>query len=110
MTSLVRMLASLKLAVVLLLMLLVGLASGTMIESAQGTESAGRAVYYAWWFIGLEAALAVNVLASIARFFPWGKQRLGFVVTHAALLVILAGAAVTASFKVEGQLELWEGA
>jgi cytochrome c-type biogenesis protein CcsB len=51
----------------------------------------------------------VNVLAAIASLFPWGRQRFGFLTTHAALALILIGAVVSYFFKVEGQLGLWEG-
>ena len=109
MKALFHKLASLKIAVVLLVLLLIGLAAGTILESSRGTEEAGRLVYYAWWFIGLQIAFVVNVAASIATHFPWGKQRVGFLTTHTALLVILAGAGVSYFFKQEAQIELWEG-
>ena len=104
-----RTLASLKIAIGLLVLLLVGLAAGTIIESSAGTEVAGRLVYYAWWFLALQVAFAVNVLASIILFFPWGKQRIGFLTTHGSLILILTGALVSFFFKTEGQLRLWEG-
>ncbi|MFN7951684.1 MAG: cytochrome c biogenesis protein CcsA [bacterium] len=109
MRKLLASLASLKLAVLLLVSLLLGLAAGTILESARGTETAGRLVYYAWWFLALEAIFAVNVLASIATLFPWGNQRVGFLTTHGALLVILIGSALTYFFKSEGRVFLWEG-
>jgi hypothetical protein len=88
-------LSSLKLAVILLVLLLVGLAAGTILESARGTEVAGRLVYYSWWFLGLQAAFAANVIASIVKHFPWGKNRAGFLTTHTAIIVILVGACIT---------------
>jgi cytochrome c-type biogenesis protein CcsB len=109
MRKLLDALASLKLAVILLVLLLVGLAAGTIIESQQGVEVAGRTVYYAWWFLGLQALFAVNVIASLVSLFPWGKFRVGYLVTHASMLVILGGALTTYFFKSEGQLALWEG-
>jgi len=102
-------LASLKLAVVLLVMLLLGLAAGTILESSRGAEVAGHLVYYAWWFLALEGLFAANVLASITSLFPWGSQRIGFLTAHGSLLLILIGAGVTYFFKVEGRLMLWEG-
>jgi len=110
MNKLLLNLSSLKLAVALLALLLVGLAAGTIVESSQGTDAAGRLVYYAWWFVALEVAFAVNVACSIVVHFPWGKARAGFLTTHTALLVILAGAGVSYLFKQEAQIELWEGA
>ena len=47
---LVHRLASMKIAVTLLVALLVVLGAGTIVESARGSETAGRLVYYAWWF------------------------------------------------------------
>ncbi|MBI2838590.1 MAG: cytochrome c biogenesis protein CcsA [Acidobacteria bacterium] len=102
-------LGSLKVAVSLLVLLLVGLAAGTILESARGPEVAGRVVYYAWWFLGMQALFLVNVTASIIGLFPWGKKRVGFLMTHGALLLILTGAAVSYFFKQEGQIGLWEG-
>jgi cytochrome c-type biogenesis protein CcsB len=107
--KLVGTLASLKLAVVLLVVLLIGLSVGTILESRTDAATAGRLVYYSWWFLALQGLFAVNVACSIANLFPWGKKRVGFVVTHASLLLIFAGAALTYFGKVEGQLGLWEG-
>jgi hypothetical protein len=102
-------LASLRLAVILLVLLLVGLSAGTIVESRDGVEAAARLVYYAPWFLVLQGVFAINVGMALADLFPWGKKRVGFVVLHASLLVIFAGAAITYFFKVEGQLGMWEG-
>jgi cytochrome c-type biogenesis protein CcsB len=107
--KLVATLASLKLAVILLVVLLVGLSAGTILESRTDAATAGRMVYYSWWFLGIQGLFAVNVACSIASLFPWGKKRAGFVVTHASLLLIFAGAAMTYLGKTEGQIGLWEG-
>ncbi|HZZ83725.1 MAG TPA: cytochrome c biogenesis protein ResB, partial [Anaeromyxobacteraceae bacterium] len=109
MKKLLEALASLKLAVALLVLLLLGLAAGTIVESSRGTEVAGKLVYYSWWFLALQGVLVVNVLASLAHLFPWGKPRVGFLTTHGAIVLILVGATVSYFFKQEGQLQLWEG-
>lgn len=109
MKKLVETLASLKLAVILLVVLLIGLSAGTILESRTDAATAGRLVYYSWWFLGLEGLFCINVACSLASFFPWGRQRYGFVVTHASLLLVFVGAALTYYGKEEGQLMLWEG-
>jgi cytochrome c-type biogenesis protein CcsB len=109
MKKLFAYLASLRLAVCLLVLLLLGLSVGTIIESRSGAEVAGRLVYYAWWFLGLQGLFAVNLAMSLADLFPWGKKRVGFVIVHASLLLIFLGAAITFLFKVEGMMPLWEG-
>lgn len=109
MKKLFAFLASLKLAVILLVLLLVGLSVGTIVETRAGVETAGRLVYYAWWFLALQGLFALNLALSLADLFPWSKRRIGFVVVHASLILIFAGSALTYFFKTEGMLPLWEG-
>jgi len=109
MKKILNAIASLKLAVILLVVLLVGLSAGTIIESQTSVAVAQRTVYYAWWFLALEALFVVNVVASIVVHFPWGKERLGFLLTHTGLVVILAGAATTYFVGLDANLGLWEG-
>ena len=109
MRTLIHRLGSIRIAVVLLVLIVVAMAAGTIVESSRGSEAAARAVYYAAWFRLLLALFAVNVLCSIVDLWPWGTQRIGFVLTHGSMLVILAGALVTDRVKQEGRLALWEG-
>lgn len=109
MNKLIKTLASLKLAVILLVVLVFALAAGTIVESAQGTDAAGRLVYHAAWFRILLAVLGVNTLLAIADRWPINNYRIGFLMTHAAMVVILGGALVSEQLKHEGSLALWEG-
>ena len=83
-------LASLKLAVILIVVLAAVLAWATLLESASGREYAQWYVYKSDWFIGLLGLLGVNILAATLIRWPWTKSRSGFVMTHAGLLVLLA--------------------
>ncbi|HEX7078134.1 MAG TPA: cytochrome c biogenesis protein CcsA [Candidatus Eisenbacteria bacterium] len=103
-----RALASLKLTVVLILMIAVALSAGTIIESLHGAEAA-RAVYYAPWFFGLQGLFALNIVMALWERWPRDRWRIGFVITHVSMLLILGGALMTAAFKIEGRLPLWEG-
>ena len=109
MKTLIHRLGSMKIAVVLLVVILAAMAAGTIVESSRGTDAAARAVYGAAWFRVLLGLFACNVLCSIVDLFPWGRARIGFVLTHGSMLVILAGALVTDRVKQEGSLALWEG-
>jgi ABC-type transport system involved in cytochrome c biogenesis permease subunit len=104
----VRALSSLKLTVVLILMIAFLLSLGTILESLRGAE-AGRAVYYSPFFFGLQALFALNILAALWERWPRNRWRVGFLLTHASVLLILAGALTTAALSVEGRLPLWEG-
>ena len=104
----IERLGSLKLTVVLLLVVGVVLAVGTIFESLRGAEAA-RAVYYAPWFYALEGLFGLNLLAALITRWPRNRFRIGFALTHAAMLLILVGALMTVLFKVEGRLPIWEG-
>ena len=104
----IRALASLKLTVVLLLAIALLLSLGTIIESLRGAE-AGRAVYYAPWFLALQGLFGLNILAALWERWPRDRFRIGFAITHCSVLLILAGALMTATLKIEGRLPLWEG-
>ncbi len=104
----IERLGSLKLTVVLLLVLGAVLAVGTIFESLRGAEAA-RAVYYAPWFFALEGLFGLNLLAALITRWPRNRFRIGFALTHSAMLLILAGALMTVLFKVEGRLPIWEG-
>lgn len=109
---LIRFLASLQLAVVLIAIYAVVLAwAATIIEQNYGYQS--RAVFFgvyeAWWFGVLNVLLAVNVLMSALVRLPWKRRHLGFLITHAGILVLMAGFAMGHYWGVESQLHLFEG-
>jgi cytochrome c-type biogenesis protein CcsB len=109
MRALVDRLASLRITVSLLVLLLVALAAGTIVESRHGSEVALGAVYRAPWFVALLAAFAANLSSSLVSLWPWGRRRVGYAITHLSIVVILAGALTTDLAKVEGELRIWEG-
>jgi cytochrome c-type biogenesis protein CcsB len=107
MKRMIATLASLKLTVGLLLVILVVLAVGTIFESLYGAERA-RAIYGSKAFFALLAVFALNLAASLVDRWPYGRFRIGYVITHASMLVILIGSLATLTLKVEGRLALWE--
>jgi hypothetical protein len=87
----IELLASLKLNVALLVFMLLVLAGGTIVEALYGTQVA-RSIYFAPWFLGALALLGINLLCSLWERWPWGRFRIGFVLTHGSMVVILLGA------------------
>ena len=108
-SAVIRVIGSLRLAAVLLMLLLVALACATIFESTHGAEQALLVFYMASWFQVLLVLLCVNILAAIVMRFPFSGRRVGFVLTHGAIVLILAGAWVTQQYAVNGQLNLAEG-
>jgi cytochrome c-type biogenesis protein CcsB len=109
MRSFIHTLASLRITVGLLVAVLVALSAGTVVESRLGPDAAAHLVYGALWFQLLLALLALSLSCSIVDLWPWGRRRIGYVVTHGSMLLILSGALTTELFKTEGQLAIWEG-
>jgi len=107
--SLFKFFASLKLAIFLLLALALVFAAGTFIESAYGTEAAQLVVYQSFWMSLLLILLALNVAAAALDRLPWKTKHVGFVITHAGIILILAGSLVTRAYGVEGQIAVQEG-
>jgi len=104
-----RTVGSLWLAVVLLMLLLVAMASATAYESIHGTQQALTVFYKSWWFELLLVLLGVNVLAAMMARFPFTRRQIGFAVTHTAILVILIGAWITKQWGIDGQVSIVEG-
>ena len=100
---------SIRFAVPVLAITAIALITGTLIEVTAGAPEAGRLVYGSWWFIGLMAVVcAILVIAVITRF-PWRRKHTGFIVVHAALIMIIVSAFVSYFTKVEGEIALQEG-
>jgi len=104
-----RTVASLWFAALLLVLLLVAMACATVFESTHGSQQALAFFYRSWWFRTLLGLLAVNVAAALVVRFPFSKRQIGFVITHSAILVTLAGTLITKHFGVDGQIGIAEG-
>jgi hypothetical protein len=102
-------LGSLRFAAALLVLLLVALSLATIFETTHGTEQALRRYYYAWWFKLLLGLVGLNVLSAVILRFPFTRRQIGFVLTHAGILVTLIGAVVSEQFGVSGQVGIADG-
>ncbi|GHT50700.1 cytochrome c biogenesis protein [Bacteroidia bacterium] len=98
-----------KTAIVLLVVYALSLAIATFIEKYWGTELAKLLIYYSPVFILLQLLLIVNFILSSLKHGLFRKGKVGFVVIHGALIVILAGALTTHLFGKEGMIHLREG-
>jgi hypothetical protein len=108
-TTLLRTLGSLWFASALLVLIAVAMAAATIFETHEGTERAFSVFYGSWWFGCLLAILAINLFAAFIVRGPYGRKQLGFIATHAAVLLIFIGALATKFVGVGGQLIVTEG-
>ncbi len=107
--SFLKAVGSLWLAVVLLMLVLLAMASATAFEWAHGTRQAHAFFYKAIWFQGLLALLGLNMLAAVLARFPIPRRQIPLVITHGAVIVVLLGAWVTRRWGIDGQLAIREG-
>jgi hypothetical protein len=106
---LLKFFGSLKLAVVVLLLLAIAMTAGTILESRESSRVAARVVYRSWWFNGLLALLAVNVAAAALTRWPWKRKHVGFVITHAGIIILLGGCSAAFHYGTEGMMEMRVG-
>ena len=104
-----RFLASLKLAVISIATLAVTLAYATVFESKYGGGAAQDWIYRSPGFAILLAFLGMNILCAALIRYPWKRRQTGFVVTHAGLLILLAGSYYSVRTADEGQVGMLEG-
>src|SRR3954453_22998860 len=104
-----RFFASLKLAVILLAVLIVGAIAGTLYESTFDAKVARAYVYGAPWFNLWLIFLAANLLVSAFSRWPWRKHHVAFLVTHLGIITLLAGSLIGRIWGVEGTITLFKG-
>src|SRR6201988_5352765 len=104
-----RFFASLKLAVVLLLGLIVGAMAGTIYESSFDAKVARYYIYGAPWFNIWLILLATNLAVSALSRWPWKKHHVAFLVTHLGIITLLTGSLIGRIWGIEGTIKLFKG-
>lgn len=104
-----QFLGSLKLAVALLTILVVVLSVATFYESKTSTAEVTAKVYRSGWFNVLLGTLAVNLATAALLRWPWRRHQIGFVVTHAGMIILLGGCSAAFHYGTEGMMGLRVG-
>ena len=123
---LVDLFTSLKLTIVCLAAAMVLIFAGTLAQVHLGIHEAQQRYFqslFVWWpaegrsfripiFPGghlIGAVLLVNLIAAHAKRFRWTWRKLGIHLTHAGLIIMLAGGLFTDLFAVESHMRLEGG-
>ena len=104
-----RFFASLKLAVVLLAVLIIGSIVGTLYESTFDAKVARAYVYGAPWFNLWLLLLAANLTGAAFSRWPWKKHHVAFLITHLGIITLLAGSLIGRTWGIEGTITLFKG-
>ena len=84
------------------------IAVATFIENDFGSSAAQKVVYQAWWFELLLLLFGISILVNIIRFRMIPQRKWALLLFHAAILVILLGAALTRYLGYEGMMHIRE--
>jgi len=97
-----KFLASIKLAVFILLSIGIISAVGTFYESLYNAEYAKLVVYQSFWMVAVQILLAINLSAVMVDRLPWKQRHLPFLLAHIGIILVLAGSVVTYFYGVDG--------
>lgn len=105
--KIIKKLASLKLAVVIISLMAMFIAWGTFVESRyQDAELAKRTVYQSWGMAIVFLFFALNLIAVMVDRWPWKRRHVSFLLAHAGIIILLLGSVVTYLWGVDGSLRL----
>lgn len=106
----IKNLASIKMAVVIIVLLGVITAWGTFVEAHYNDAAAAfKIVYGSIWMYGTMGLLAACLIAVMIDRWPWQKRHIGFVAAHIGIITLMVGALVTRYFGIDGSLFLEPG-
>src|SRR5204863_8958934 len=101
--------ASIKLAVILRAVLIVGAIAGTLYESTFDAKVARAYVYGAPWFNVWLLLLASNLIVSALSRWPWKKHHVAFLLTHLGIITLLTGSLIGRTWGIEGSITPFKG-
>lgn len=99
-----KFLASLKLAVLIVVSLGVIAGWGTIVESQYDMITAQKLVYHSWYMYTVLFLLIVNLVAVMVDRLPWKKNHLGFILAHIGIITLLVGSYITRVVGIDGTL------
>ena len=83
--------------------------AGTIVESRESRELAWSSVYGTLWFDVFLLLIVVNLSVAVINRIPVRPGQWPFVVTHFSIVLLLAGAWISATFGYEGRMVISEG-
>lgn len=102
--TLMKFLASLKLAVIVIISIAIITAIGTFVEAKYDAYAAKKLVYDTPWMYLIMGLLAVNLIAVMVDRWPWRVRHLPFLAAHVGILFLLLGSHLTARYGLDGSL------
>ncbi|WP_347358532.1 cytochrome c biogenesis protein ResB [Bdellovibrio sp.] len=102
-------LASLKLAVFIIVAMAAITAVGTFVEAKYDAYAAKKMVYDTWYMFGVLGLLVINLTAVMVDRLPWKKRHVAFVLAHIGIIILLAGSLLTWKWGLDGSMRVGIG-
>ncbi|WP_241507327.1 cytochrome c biogenesis protein [Aquimarina sediminis] len=109
MQKLFRFFSSSTLAVLLLVLFAITMATATFIENDFGTATAWKTIYDAWWFELIMVGLGISFATNIYKYKLLRKEKWAILLFHIAFILILLGAGITRYTSYNGIMRIREG-
>lgn len=106
MKKILKFLASLKLAVIVILSIATITAIGTFVEARYDAYAAGKLVYKTGWMYAIFILLSINLIAVMVDRWPWKTRHLPFLFAHVGIIVLLIGSFITMEWGLDGNLRI----
>lgn len=104
--KMLKQLASLRLAVVVLISIGAISSIGTIVESKYDAMAAQKLVYDTWYMYAILSMLAVNLIAVMIDRWPWQRKHTPFILAHIGILFLLIGGIVTKKYGLDGSMAI----
>ncbi|WP_027126447.1 cytochrome c biogenesis protein [Gelidibacter mesophilus] len=104
-----RIFSSSVLALLLLLIFAVAMATATFMENDYGTDTAWIKIYDSLWFELVMVGLALCFLANTFKYKMWRKEKWAVLVFHLAFIIVIIGAGITRYDSYGGIMRIREG-
>lgn len=102
--KIVKFLASIKLAVVVIAAIATLIAVGTFVEAEYNTEAAQKWVYKTPWMFAVMGLLSTSLIAVMVDRWPWKRRHVSFLLAHVGILLLLVGSLITMRLGLDGSM------
>jgi hypothetical protein len=101
----IKPLASIKLAVFVIIAMGIMSAWGTIVESIYNdARRAQETVYHSWYSYGIFILLTINLIAVIVDRYPWKRHHVGFISAHIGIIILIIGSVMTRYMGVDASM------
>lgn len=104
-----KFLASIKLAVMVIISIATLTAIGTFVESKYDAAAAKKLVYDSIYMNIVMGVFAINLIAVMVDRWPWKLRHISFIFAHVGILCIMAGQLMTNQLGIDGSMRVGIG-